>query len=132
MWPRHTNANLRGYLRSTKQIEYYTHYARGHIKKCSCSQKLVFEHFYFSHPTKKFTDMQFSKIFVQQIKMLDNIYFVFFSCLLGITKSEVCLKILNKMSACRKEIPWTKEKSPYRFWTKILITGHSAMEAKSL
>ena len=56
----------------------YTHYARGHIKKCSCSQKLVFEHFYFSHLTKKFTDMQFSKIFVQQIKMLDNIYFVFF------------------------------------------------------
>ena len=96
MWPRHTNANLRGYLRSTKQIEYYTHYARGHIKKCSCSQKLVFEHFYFSHLTKKFTDMQFSKIFVQQIKMLDNIYFVFFFAFKALLKSEVCLEILTK------------------------------------
>ena len=110
MWPRHTNANLRGYLRSTKQIEYYTHYARGHIKKCSCSQKLVFEHFYFSHLTKKFTDMQFSKIFVQQIKMLDNIYLLcVFFCLQGITESEVCLEILNLNDAGFLEVYFSEK-----------------------
>ena len=40
--------------------------------------------------------MQFSKIFVQQIKMLDNIYFVFFFAFKALLKSEVCLEILTK------------------------------------